>query len=92
MVAREAVVQRADNGHGAHAEQEAGSDEALGDAGKAAKIQPLRFALHPVAQLLNALVQIQQLAHKGAEHHGQNNQQAVLALQRAADAQIQDAQ
>ena len=93
MVAGEAILEGAHDGHGPHAEEKAGGDEPLGDGGlSAVGHQPLRALLHPEPQGLHPPVQIQELADERPNDHGQNGDERVIAFQTAADAQIHDAQ
>ena len=93
MVSGETVVEGAHNGHGAHAEEQAGSNEPLCHGGLAALVdKPLGLLLDPVAQGAHPPVQVQQFSHNGADDHGENGSDGVFSLHAAGDADEQYAQ
>ena len=89
IVPRQTGIQRADDGHGAHTEQQAGGDKALGDG----NLFPFagELALDPVAQAVDAAVDIQGRADDGAQHHGQDKDDGVFSFQGSRNADIQGA-
>lgn len=90
MVAGEAGVQRAHDGHGAHAEEERGVHEALGDGGLGLLFR--KAALHPVAERVDAPIEIEQFAEDDAEHHGEDGDERIAAREHAVETNVEHAQ
>ena len=90
IVLLQSCIEASKNRHGTHAEQQRGCHEALCD--RRALPAALEPALKTAAKTLDAAVEIQKRPHGGAEHHRDNQNQRVFALQHAADADVDHAQ
>ena len=73
----DAGLQRAHNGHRADAEQNAGRNKTLGKAA-ALGFSFRKLRLDGVTGVLNGIVDVQQLADDGSEHHAQDHAQQFL--------------
>lgn len=72
--------------HGAHAEEQAGSNEPLCHGGLAASwTSRLVFSWTQSAQGAHPPVQVQQFSHNGADDHGENGSDGVFSLHAAGD-------
>ena len=87
MVAAEAAAERAHDGHGPDDKDHGAGDEALGNAASATG-----FALEPVSEAIHGLIQVQQLAYKHAQDHGENRDQGLLRIVDAGDGYAHDQQ
>ena len=74
-IAGQTVLNGAHDGHGADADGEGGGDEALDEA---AVVAPGGLLLEPCAELFQLAVEVQYLAHEGAQCHGEDHQQRLL--------------
>ena len=90
MVAEDAVLDGADDGHRADAEQQGRGHKALGHAGLSVRAAEAR--LDGLAQAGERAVEIQKRARGGAEDHGDDQHQRIFALEHTADAGIERAE
>ena len=71
----QAVLNGTHNGHGADADGKGGGDEALD---KLAVIPTGGLLLEPCAEHFQLAVEVQHLAHEGAQRHGENHDEGLL--------------
>ena len=90
VFALDARLHGAHDGHGAHAEEDGGGDEALGEAGIPTSMDQL-FPQH-LAHGVQAVFDPQSLSQDGAQHHAHDDTQGVLRPHGGGDADTQDAQ
>ena len=90
MVAGQAGVECAHDGHCAHAEEERGGDKSLGKRG----FRPFsaKFSLDPVAELMHVLVELQELAEDRADRNRKDGDERAFAREHAVHADVEHAE
>ena len=91
MVVQQTGIQRANQRHAAYTEQQAGVDEAVGDAG-AGLVRAGNPLLQPVKKAGHPPVNVHPFADGGADNHAEDHNQRVFSLHGPADTQIDGAQ